>query len=527
MGGAILQLSLYGSQDAVLFGHPEITFFRLLYKRPSMFSMEAIQQSFQGESNFGRRCVLPITKSGDLVHTTWLQVTLPDLSDYAINTPILPSTDIPGIISARWTSSSTAMVKLIPATDGLSVSYRVTLSDGSTTTTVDGGQDSDGNPVLNIPLLGLDKTKSYTVQVKRQKADDSFGTNSSSLAITCVRWCNNVGHALIRSVELEIGGSRIVRHLSEYMDVLAELTMPAEKLEGFNAMIGKYQSYDLYDNSFYGERTLFIPLQFPFCKTPGLSIPQVALQFHNVNLNFDFRDYNELIKSDVPISSLTNARTQTPSATIDAYATFIFLSTQERRRFSTVPLEYLIEEVQYLGDTPIIVDAAEPNLTRKINLNFSHPVSELVWVYNNAATYNSGIAPSQWPVSGNDYFNSNLPGANADRDPIASAVIHLNGHPRFSERPGAYFRLCQPYAHHTRIPSQNKKIYSYSFALSPEEPSPTGSCNFSRLDTSHLIVRLDPTMTNGVSNGRIRVYAKSFNILRVGAGLAGLAFASG
>ena len=523
MGGGVMQLSLYGSQDVVLSGNPEITFFRLQYRRPSIFSMEAIQQSFQGTSDFGRRCVLPITKSGDLVHTTWLQVTLPDLSEYAIDAPEYATSTTPGILSARWTSSTAARVKIIPPTDGLSVSYVVTISDGTTSTTVNGAAGE-----TTISLTGLNaNVNAYTVQVKRKKADTTVGPNSAAVPIVTVRWCNSVGHALIRAVELEIGGSRIIRHVSEYLDILSELTLPEEKRPGFNTMIGKYDAYDVYDNSFDGERTLFIPMQFPHCRTPGLSIPQVALQYHQVNLNFDFRDYIELVKSDVPISALMNQRGQTPSATIDAYATFIFLGTEERRRFSTAPMEYLVDEIQYLGDIPIIVDTTEPNLTRKLNLNFSHPVSELIWVYNNASTYNSGVTPSQWPVVGNDYFNTNLPSTNADRDPVSSAVIHLNGHPRFSERPGAYFRLCQPYAHHTRIPAADKKIYVYSFGLSPEEASPSGSCNFSRLDTSHLVVRLDASMTNGISNGRMRVFAKSHNILRIAAGLAGLAFASG
>jgi len=521
MGGGVLQLSLYGSQDVVLSGNPEITFFRLIYKRPSMFSQEAIQQSFQGTADFGRRCVLPITKSGDLVYSTWLQVTLPDLANYAVDAVMTPSDTTPGILSARWTSSTTALVKLIPPTDALTVGYVLTITNTSTMDTT--GVESDAT---EVPITGLTAGGSYTVKAKRKKADNSVGPDCTTVPIISLRWCNNVGHALIRSVELEIGGSRIIRHVSEYMDILAELSMPEEKREGFNSMVAKYDTFDLYDNSFSGERTLFIPLQFPFCKTPGLSLPVVALQFHNINLNFDFRDYTELIKSDAQISSsLINTRGSTPTASIDAYVNFIFLSTEERRRFSTSPMEYLIQETQFLGDVPVIASPSEPNLTRKINLNFSHPVTEIIWVYNSAKTYNSGLAPDQYALQGNDYFNTDLPSPNTGKDPISSAVIHLNGNPRFSERPGAYFRLCQPYAHHTRIPSKN--IYSYAFALSPEDPFPTGSCNYSKLDTSHLILRLDPSVAAGASNGRIRVFANSFNLLRIASGMAGLAFASG
>ena len=109
MGGAMLQLSLYGSQDILLTGSPQVTFFRTIYKRHSLFSSEAISQTFQGVADFGRKCVCPLTKQGDLVTTVWLQVTLPDLSLFQYETPQVPTSSIPGVLSARYTSSTTAV----------------------------------------------------------------------------------------------------------------------------------------------------------------------------------------------------------------------------------------------------------------------------------------------------------------------------------------------------------------------------------------------------------------------------------
>lgn len=516
----MLQLALYGSQDILLTGSPQVTFFRTVYKRHSLFSSEAISQTFQGVADFGRKCVCPISKQGDLVTTVWLQVTLPDLSMYQYEAPQLPTATIPGILSARYTSSTTGLIRVIPPTDGLSERYIASVTrDDNVTTTFTSSVDS-----TTIAITGLNTSRSYTVRVRRV-ASNVQGSLSDPMDLVSLRWCNNVGHALIRSVELTIGGSLIDRHVGEYMDIVAELSMPEEKRAGFESMIGKYTNWDLYENSFWGPRVLYIPLQFAFNKSAGLAIPLISLSFHDVVLNFDFRDYSELIKSNVPISSLTNERGATPTMDCQLWATLIFLDTEERRRYSTQPHEQLIEQVQFLGDAPIIVDADEPNSTRKVNLNFSHPVKEIIWCYNPAKSYNLGISPSQYSVHGNDYFNCDLISPHEDEDPISTAYIQVNGHQRFAPRPGSYFRLCVPYMHHTRIPT--KKVYSYAFALSPEDlHQPSGSLNYSRVDTSQLIVTLNENMTSNAYNGRIRVFATNFQVLRIASGMAGLAFAA-
>jgi hypothetical protein len=521
MGGAMLQLALYGSQDVLLTGNPQVTFFRVQYKRYSLYASEAISQTFQGVADMGRKCVCPITKQGDLVTSAWLQVTLPDLKLFQYGTPQEATSTVPGILSARFASSTTAVIKVIPPTDGLSDRYIVTVTrDDAVETEFEGASGS-----TSITVTGLSTARTYSVVARRVRSNNTEGSNSASMDVITLRWCNNVGHALIRSVELSIGGSLIDRHVGEYLDIMSELTLPEEKRAGFETMIGKYPSYDLYDNSFDGPKTLYIPLQFAFNRSPGLAIPLISLAFHDVVLNFDFRDYTELIKSNVAISSLTNERGALPAADISLWSTFIFLDVEERRRYSTQPHEQLIEQVQFLGDAPIIIDADEPTSTRKINLNFSHPIKEIVWVYNPAKSYNLGLSPSQYASQGNDYFNYGLISPYASEDPISTAYIQINGHQRFSTRPGSYFRLCVPYMHHTRIPTKN--VYSYSFSLQPEDlHQPSGSLNYSRVDTSQLITTLNSNMTTSAYNGRIRVFATNFQVLRIASGMAGLAFAA-
>jgi hypothetical protein len=523
-GGALAQLSLVGQQDLILHGSsPDVTFWRLQWKKPSMFSMESINQAFQGDATFGRKVICPITKSGDLLHTCWLQVTLPDLSDYNVDGfTINASADVPGIISARWTSSTTARVKLIPSTDATPVvRYDVSYNDGSTDTVVAG---DDG--ATTVMLTGLDTSKTYTVKARRVTDSGPGAWTSTTMDVISLRWANSM-HSLIRTVDLEIGGSRISRHTGTWMEIVSELELAEDKQKGFNTMIGKYPDYDLYDNSTEGGQTFFIPIQFPFCKHPGLAILIIALTYSQVNLVFDFREYLELIKSTVDVSSLLDASGKPPEATIQCYATFVYLSASERRVFASgKTMEYVFQDVQHHGDIPMIVSPQEqPSLSRKLSLDFAHPTAELIWVYNRQSAYNANIARSEYASKGNDYFNWDAP-AGTDIDPVASAVIHVNGHERFSRRIGKYFRLVVPYGHHTRIPV-DKKIYCYSFGLLPEEPSVTGSINFSRADTSHLLVTLDDSFSSGTSSGRLQIFARSWQVLRIQAGLGAVLFASG
>jgi len=517
MPGGVNQLALYGKEDLLLSGDPEITFFRLRTRRFSIFSLESISQPFQSEATFGRRVTLPVTRSGDLVHSIFLEVDLPDLADFAIDSITSAGTTVPGIVSARWTSRTTGNVRIIPATDGLDTSYDVLVDDGTSQTTVNGTAGA-----TDVTLTGLDSTKSYTISVRRV-ASGTPGTYSSTLPLSSVRWCNEVGHALCRTIDFEIGGARISRITSEWMNVDAELTMPSEKQDGFNVMVGKFGTYDLFENSIQGATKLFIPLNFTWCKTPGLSIPIVSLIYHQMSLAFDIREYTELIKSTHPISSLVSQAARTPSIDMSAFITFVFLGSQERKKWLENTHEILLQDIQFLGDTPVIVSGSESSLQRKFDLSFVHPVSEILFTYNAAKTYNSGISPSAYATQGNDFFNYDAP-VGPSVDPISKAVIHINGHPRYAERSGKYHRLLQPYGHHTRIPTQ--KIYCYSFGLDPESPNPTGSINLSRADTAHLQVTFDDSFSQGASNGRLRIYARTLNILRFSGGMGTLMFTS-
>jgi hypothetical protein len=171
--------------------------------------------------------------------------------------------------------------------------------------------------------------------------------------------------------------------------------------------------------------------------------------------------------------------------------------------------EYLIEQLQFTGDESVASGAT----STKVKLNFNHPVKELVWVMQRDVNVSSS----------NDWFNytnnqSETPGVNL----VTSAKLQLNGHDRFAERGGRYFNLVQPFQHHENIPT-NEGVNVYSFALKPEEHQPSGTLNMSRIDSAVLDVGHSGL---GAFAAKIRVYALSYNVLRVMSGMGGLAYSN-
>jgi hypothetical protein len=232
--------------------------------------------------------------------------------------------------------------------------------------------------------------------------------------------------------------------------------------------------------------TLYVPLQFWFCRNPGLALPLIALQYHEVKFNITFRALSQCYVG-----------TGTVADTFDAslYIDYIYLDTDERRQFAQVQHEYLIEQLQFTGS-----ESVSGGVKSKLALN--HPVKELVWVIHKTSNESGNL----WA----DFTNSAA-------HTFTDAVLQLNGHERFSKREAAYFNLVQNYQCHTAIPSVG--VYTYSFALNPEQHQPSGTVNMSRIDNATLTL-------SGATAGKLRVYAVCYNVLRVMAGMAGVAYSN-
>jgi len=343
------------------------------------------------------------------------------------------------------------------------------------------------------------------------------------------RWVNDVGHHLIKEVDLEIGGQRIDRQTGDWLQVWSELSVAAGHRSGYRKMIGDQEDthplfsglsedggLQSYDQDAKDATTIYVPLQFWFCRNVGLSLPLIALQYHEVKINMTLRRASEVCVEGTGGVEAADLSLADASLWVD----YVYLDTDERRRFAQVSHEYLIEQVQFTGDESISSSTSSTDVHLK--LNYNHPVKELVWVVQSNANADDNQWSNYTTVNAEPEDNCRAPAGGAN--PVTSAKLQLNGHDRFASRAGTYFNLVQCYKHHTNVP-ESPGINVYSFALKPEEHQPSGSCNFSRIDNATLVLSVSYPDDSSIA-GKVRVYAVNYNVLRIMSGMGGLAYSN-
>ncbi|ULY68518.1 major capsid protein [Chlorella virus XW01] len=535
MGGGLMQLVAYGAQDVYLTGEPQITFFKVVYRRHTNFSVEPIEQTFNGAADFGRTVTCNINRNGDLISAMYVVV---DLQQHADN-----------------------------------------------------------------------------------NANIEWG------------YVRRLGHAVVESCKIEIGGSKIDEHYSDWLNVWYELTKQVGHNRGYAKMVGDVSELTNVAKS-HPEYRMYVPLQFWFNRNNGLALPLIALQYHDVRLTLKFRDVGGCVNvrcgQAVPSDQLPRMK--------DAYLLidYVYLDSEERKRFAQAQHEYLIEQLQFTGSESI------PSNSNKYRLNYNHPSKFLVWVphlekYARKTRWLAYASDGNWerakedfakrlwlalrvdsdgelntggndsnevtqpPVAtgnrtaggkadllsakidaqvifaneGNsapaneanvvllkneltaedlstpleelgllsdgldfaltrcteaqDHFNS---GNNVDGtdNPCTSAKLQLNGHDRFTARDGHYFNYVQSHRHFSNTPADGVNVYS--FALEPEKHQPSGTCNFSRIDNTTLNVNMGRNNKNNgasaspSSNSVLNIYTVNYNVLRVMSGMAGVAYSN-
>ena len=530
-----MQLVAYGAQDIYLTGNPQITFFKVVYRRHTNFSIETVEHQFVGTPDFNKRLPVKITRNGDLTTKMYLRIILNEV-----------------------------------------------------------------NPGIN-----------------------NFA------------YVRRLGHAIIREVNVDIAGTTFDRQYGTWMDIWYELSNQGYHREGYNKMIGDVPELTNYNSNTKPEYTLYVPLQFWFNRFIGLAVPLIALQYVDMFINVEIESLERLIIRDCNFDpSLVSIKDAT------LLVNYVYLDSDERRRFAQVGHEYLIEQIQFNGDQRAL------NLAQRYRMDFNHPTKEIIWALKNG-NYTSGKAfvyytDRDWSVTegccniiknsisiGNDptdisggtwfevpslstatigtfnitnnnsqdiwvnptslsigdygitdqinadvtvtnngdiicnnvvttltmrdfsipvnqmtdtrfgqcdpivyQFNNYGLWINGLYNPVSSALIQMNGYDRFDRREGTYFNFVQPEQHHSNTPPFGVNVYS--FALYPEEHQPSGTANLSRIDTSDLLVTFsDPTQINNLpplnflnEDTRFFIYGKNYNIMRVYSGLAGLAYST-
>ena len=318
--------------------------------------------------------------------------------------------------------------------------------------------------------------------------------------------------AALQSVELELGGQRIDKIYAPWMRVYDELFRQAAEKNQYRRLV------DFVDGEAVGAtKRFYVPLIFFFNKNPGLALPLIALQYHEVKVHI------ELASS---IDGVDTATTTDPKVAM--YCDYVYLDVDERRRFAQSSHEYLIEQLQFTGEEPATIDTVAKKSTN-VRLNLNHPCKYLAFVVK-------GSRHGQFAAGD----TANIGTYAEALAPIASCKLTLNGHDRFSERRGSYFNLVQPYQ--TLKCHPRAGVYLYSFCLKPDEHQPSGSCNFSRIDNATLQITYkkanvnstqvnaipdeDCTSNTATSLTSLCVYAVNYNVLRVMSGMGGLAYSN-
>lgn len=322
---------------------------------------------------------------------------------------------------------------------------------------------------------------------------------------TNISWTNGIGYFMIDYIELQLGGEPVSRLSGDLMDAWMELSTQLGIKNTLYTMIGKYITFN--KNTQTGIKKLLIPLPFWFTRGIERSLPLIALQYTDIKIIIQFKPFSKcwfkLTDAIEPSAiSITKA---------NLICNYIYLDTFERQKIATQPLfEYLIEQFQ--ENTSYQVPLNSINLNIPVFLN--HPVKELIWMYRtNNATNN------------NDYYNyANILNYNTvseiKNEPFNTIQLRFNGNDRFDNITSGYFYLYQPYRHHSS--GTNQYIHVYSFAINPEGVQPSGTCNFSKLDS----VTLNMICNNNIQQGTISIYAVNYNILRIQKGMAGIMFTS-
>jgi hypothetical protein len=346
-----------------------------------------------------------------------------------------------------------------------------------------------------------------------------------------------LGYLLLQQIEVEIGGQIIDRHYGEWLYLWETLTADfdtAMKLD--NMAGGRYSGADSGALACNGRpEVLYVPLQFWFNRNPGLALPLIALQYHEVRFNITLGNATDLVKGASATGTAVSAAAAALPALRDMalYIDYVYLDVEERRRFAQESHEYLIDQLQYTGQQTITTSSG------RLDLTLNHPVKELIWVFQDERKTDCSI-----PSSGGNYTAAANTQPFSYDDIVNRARLQINGQDRFDERYGDYFWKVQPYQHHTGgaysrtigqtsvIPTSSPNpINVYSFAISPEEHQPSGTCNFSRIDTATLVF---DSAVNGAAGTfpskafpyNFRVYAVNYNIFRIMSGMGGLAYSN-
>lgn len=577
MPGGDVKLEVKGNVD-FLTDFPQMSFFDVLYKRHTNFATEMIYLPVSGALEFGSllTCILP--RSGDLVHKQYLAITLSEVS-------IPRKTQFAGLNRATAKSNYTSFLEflnlLYPVyrniiseqqninfniSDIISILNTISLSKAYTNIAgtsiyndiygthydfvAEYNSYSDPNNAfdpttgyLNLPTFNNFITLTINYDELLFKLTSEFGRQTNYY----FSWKDQLGHRLIQQIDLEIGGQKIDRQYTDWLNIWEELTINKLKKPTYDKMIGNIEVLTTYNGNAKPQYQLLIPLQFFYNRYLECCLPIIFFRYHEVKIIIQLNNLYNIAQVD-PQLTIDNVNIDNYVSIVDArlLTEFIYLDEDERTKFATYAHEYLIDYVQEYN-----VDLVSQVQT--INFDFFNSVKSLYFIIQsyqslsfNNYSYNTNIVVTgkityqninnvllpifilddqyvdQFPIDStyigkiitftnskfynktylitainNQQFTFNGTYEGDDdatliynsfypSGPLNSFQLLFESYDRQKQLQGDYLNYIIPYKSHTCIP--NDGIYQYSFSFSPEDYQPSGSCNFSALRYKSMIL---------------------------------------
>ena len=523
MGGGLMQLVAYGAQDIYLTSNPQITFFKIVYRRHTNFSRETIEQTHTGTAGPGKQITVTISRNGDLVHKLYMEVT---------------------------NASTTGMITLPNNLGNAMIDFAEIEIGGQTIDKIYGhwmevwARLTEVNPTRTVGLISNNLIDQHVQNVDELMNLDLGGGTVNATITSAHGQTDLIG----QDFKLDVSGAPNASGMIRTANHIEHIT----KYQQLSCAGGVCNHSSIFGDGMEGRSAsgtrapikFSIPFPFWFCKNAGNALPLIALQYHEVKLKIQFATVTTGCPPFTGAGSL--------GTTVKVWAEYIYLDTPERRRFAQVAHEYLIEQLQRFESS--ITTKSDGKGQGTLNLNFNHPVKELIFA-------------SDFEKTTNDYARSGYGNLLGWGDNDTKVTLKLNGHDRFSaERDFYHFSRTQIWEHHTGPGNlydgmegllngavnsasgtaqkgsvmsnysngshtkavKKDQIGVYSFALKPEEHQPSGTCNFSRIDSTRLTFKDIKSYTDGTTGTTVPliVYAINYNVLRIMSGMGGLAYSN-
>ena len=597
MTGGLLSILSYGSTDLFLTGAPQISFFKVVYRRHTNFSVESIEIGYNTNVNFNDEYEITFDRIGDLIGKTYLKIKIPEV--YFSRTELsLPYVTAVEPDKSSYTTVQTFMTYNMNA-------YRTSVNNQKLANITvnkfltDISNNFAGNALFALNnfvdlqtqqtdynIMGLmNNSNIYEIYSRYYNNTTitvselfTYVENAMIFSKRCQKyfwkiysdklktyntiiqnnlkfgWNKNIGFNIIDYIDVRLGGEQIDRHYGNYFETTYQIRKKNNLEKIHNDLIGNLEELITYNEDIKPSYFITIPLNFWFNKNMGCAFPLVASQYSDLSLRIKFRNINqcgliELLDNEVyTLEDFWNDKNY--KLEISLLTDYVFLDGMERRKFAQSTHEYLIENVQTVTEnlSNYNLENNASNLTNQsivtdivsfsVNTDFKHPCKQLIW------TLQKKIYLDNKDGTEKCIYNNYSVNPREDKDPIINANILLNGYDRINKKLGTakYFNLVQSYQHNTN--TGNCGIYSYSFAIFPEDLQPSSSCNFSRFLGQTIQLDLDANMfyyaksdinpkitynsTDDVlfnyTDVTLNIYAIAYNVIRINGGFSALAF---